>query len=88
MNKIFKYPLDRTAESQIIKLHEGAQILTVQVQKGDLVLWALCNEKKKKEPRQIDIYGTGAEMSEHKRTYIGTVQQFGGVLILHVFERI
>ncbi len=40
MKRVYKYPL-RVNDRQIVKLPKGAEILSVQIQRGDICLWAL-----------------------------------------------
>lgn len=40
MQRIYKYPIE-TVDQQQVKMPDGAQILTVQVQNGKPCLWAM-----------------------------------------------
>lgn len=72
-------------DNQEIEMPEGAEILTVQMQKTDLCLWAIVDPEAKKVKRKFNVFGTGHEI-DIKGTYIGTFQMHGGDLIFHVFE--
>lgn len=85
MKRIYKYPIEIT-DVQNVMLPFGAEILCVQFQQEQLCLWAIVNDNTP-EPRTIYIFGTGHDMDDTPRRYIGTVQQHGGALIWHVFER-
>lgn len=87
MKTIWKFPLSITGQQQI-SMPEGAEILCVQVQRGQVCLWALVNPNFVKKPRTIEIFGTGHEVDDAPRTYIGTVQvhPMGSDLVWHVFE--
>jgi hypothetical protein len=83
MKTIFKYPLSVT-DTQTIRMPEGAEILTVQMQKDSMCLWALVEDTSPVEPRIILIFGTGHEVTGIDNVYIGTVQMDS--LVFHVFE--
>lgn len=83
---IFKYPLG-IADHQLISMPLGAVPLSVQVQAGQLCLWALV-PKDSVARRGISIFicGTGHPVPNEAGKFLGTVQFQGGALILHVFE--
>lgn len=83
-NTIWKFALALTG-SQEIRMPENAQILSVQYQADNLVLWAIVNPAKPIVPRTIMIFGTGHLLPDlDLRNFIGTVQDGG--LVWHVFE--
>lgn len=84
---IYKYQI-RHEDEQVVMLPKGAEILSVQIQSGVLVLWAIVFTKNETEPRVIEIYGTGSSfptIGQFERKYISTVQDNLG-LVWHVFE--
>lgn len=83
---IYKYPLE-LEHLQGVTMPKDATILTVQVQRGVLCLWALVNPEAPPQLREIEIFGTGLPIQEWTRSYIGTVQMQEGMLAWHVFER-
>lgn len=92
---IWKFPL--VGAKTEIQMPKGAEILTVQTQYGNPVIWALVNPNAEKEARHFEIFGTGQDMPADmaiERTYIGTFQvpEMGFVenkiLVFHLFERI
>ena len=86
MKKIFKFPL-KLVDEQEISMPAKRQILSVQVQREAITIWALVIPDGPYERVKVEIYGTGAEMKDgpdHSRTHLGTVQL--AHLILHVFE--
>ena len=85
MVSIWKFAL-QTIDKQKIKMPVGAELLTVQVQNGEPCLWARVDTEEPIEPRQIAIHGTGHELPDSTRKYIGTYQMAGDTLIFHVFE--
>lgn len=87
---IFKYRLTITDE-QTLQLPLYSRLLAVQFQGEQLCLWALLPvdyEQAATEPRVINLVGNKQPMDAQRRVYIGTVQQHGGQLVWHVFERI
>lgn len=85
--KVYKYPLAVT-DLQTIELPLFGQILDIQVQKGNLFLWALVNTSfTETSKRKIMILGTGHDISdENYLTHISTFQLYGGDLVFHAFE--
>lgn len=83
--KIHKYPLHVT-DLQDIKMPPGAQMLSVQVQRNTVCLWALVNDTKPASVNYtIAIYGTGNPMPDEPGSYIGTFQLNYGGLVFHAF---
>lgn len=87
---IYKYTLEVTDE-QTLTLPEGVRILSVANQADRLVLYARVDARV--DPRKpatsavrVFIFGTGnpAPISDAAR-FVGTVAQFGGRLMWHVF---
>ena len=85
MKKIYKYPIP--IEDKItLTLPVNSDILTVQIQKGEPVVYALVGTVLKMErDRKLELYGTGMEVPEN-RIYIGTFQMLNGALVYHLFE--
>lgn len=86
MKRIFKYELIVADHSKLC-LPIGSRILSVQVQRGTVCLWAIVDEYQK-ELRFVDIYmyGTGQHVSDADlagKRFAGTVQL--GDLVCHVF---
>lgn len=88
MKKIFKYPLQLT-DKQDVELPQGAKVLCVQCQGGQIVLYAEVEDPPLiKQERTFYIIGTGHRMpSEIGLIYIGTVQQpsAAGMFVWHVY---
>lgn len=90
MNKtIWKFPL--VAEQvQTIEMPLGSEILTVQEQFNEPVMWAVVDPSKGKEFRFFEVFGTGHFMTEldknKTRKYISTFQVDSGNYVFHVFE--
>lgn len=83
MRTIYKYNLD-LQETQEKSMPAGAIALSVQMQDGDLCLWALVDTSSKSQLRRVWIRGTGTDcVGMCKQEYIGSVQD--GPYIWHVF---
>lgn len=83
MKTIYKYEL--RSQNPSMKLPKGAEILTVQVQDGRPMLWALVDPENVLEDRFITTFGTGWEV-EGNMKYICTYME--GYFVWHVFEMI
>jgi hypothetical protein len=82
--KIWKWPLVIT-DFQTVEMPMRTKILTVQMQEGQLCLWAEVNDlSNETELRTIMIAGTGQANIPPGAQYIGTVQD--QPLVWHVFE--
>lgn len=79
---IYKFPLFLSL-TQIVYMSQGAQILSVGEQKGELKLWAKVDTKKPTARRRINIVGTGFEAPEDGK-FLGTVQV--NEYVWHVFD--
>lgn len=86
MVTIYKYPL-KIQDKQELSLPSPARALSVGVQGGKLVLWAVVDpDGTVFQPCQIVIYGTGHPIEdEGEYKFLGTVQMPNG-LVWHVFE--
>ena len=86
MKRILKYPLQLTG-SQSVELPAGAEILSVQEQRGMPQLWALVDPDEPGELVEIVCYGTGQEIeAEHPLSFISTEQFNSGQFVFHFFE--
>ena len=87
MNTIHKFPLKIT-DAQTIPMPMGAQMLSVDLQKGQLMLWALVENTNPTVLRTVYIFGTGnpVDLKGTKR-FLGTVQHYVNEysLVWHVF---
>lgn len=82
MTSIWKFELSITDE-QIVSVPKGAWILTAQMQRGRLCVWAMVDTNVICEPTHFRIFGTGNPVTGLYGQYIGTVQDGG--LVWHVF---
>lgn len=87
MYTIYKYPFEINDEFTL-EMPASAQILSVQIQRNQPVLWALVNMDKPKQLRKFRIYGTGHPIRQDRMSivYIGTFQLYQGDLIFHLFD--
>lgn len=87
---IYKYGVVPNGELFSLQLPPAATVLTVQLQRGQPVMWVLLNpEEKPIKERQFLLVGTGHEhpsaVFQFSR-YVGTFQLDEGSLVLHLFE--
>ncbi len=96
MLKVFKYELHADAnqfggtweDHQELDMPRGAKFLSVGMQAGRPMLWALVNTAGGPEKRRVYITPTGKELGDEfaGRTFIGTLIFGAGQIILHVWE--
>lgn len=66
---------------------KDAELLTVQLQYGVPMLWAVVNPFAPGRPyRTIFIHGTGHPVDPRAQKYVATFQVSGGDLVFHVFD--
>lgn len=91
MKKIFKYEL-KIKEKQILDLPIGSEIIRVDDVDGKFYLWAIVEvseEDQETEPRHLEFYKTGQEISSNNLKYLGFCKLFiMQELGLYVFEKI
>ncbi len=85
MKTIFKYSLS-ISDQVLLYLPEEAEVLSVQGQADQLVLWAIVDPSRNVEPRLFSIYGTGNLFQSDNARYIGTAQV--NSYVWHVFEEL
>jgi hypothetical protein len=96
MKSIFKYSLHvnydgfgaRWEERQVIEMPCDAKILSVGIQAGKPMLWALVTPDAPAEKRTVCITKTGGELGDEfgGRRFIGTLLFGEGGIVLHVWE--
>lgn len=64
----------------------GAEILSVQVQRGNPHMWALVDPEAPCEVRTFRILGTGYIELGAPGQHLGSFQLNDGALVFHVFE--
>lgn len=87
MKTIFKYKLEIEA-FQSIAMHQGAQILSVQVQNKDPYVWAMVDSMAPLEVRVFHTFVTGEPIPNAVglNEYIGTFLLCDGEFVFHLFE--
>lgn len=86
MIAVFKYPF-RAVDTQTLKMHEGAVILSAAMQRNTACVWARVDTSKPLVERIIHVLGTGHDVGGRKLGhFIGTVLMADGDLVFHVFE--
>ena len=83
MKTIYKYELRNQDAS--MKLPKGAEILSVAIQDGRPMMWALVDPDNVLEDRFISTVGTGWQVEDSMK-YICTYME--GYFVWHVFEMI
>ena len=85
---IWKFPV-ALEDKFSISIPSGAQILTLQLQRGRPQMWVLVNPEAPPEQRTFHIVGTGHRYSARTLSlwrYRGTFQMQDGAFVWHVFE--
>lgn len=85
--RVFKYPLEVT-EHQKVRFVGFVDVLSVAVQKQQLVLYAIVNpDDKRQSEAEIEIRGTGHDLGQDMAGYrfLGSHMTFGGGLVWHVW---
>lgn len=82
MKAIYKYPI-KIADTQILDMPVGADIISLQMQNGIITIWAIIDIEASLMPVKIRIFGTGIHYSDLVLRHIGSIQD--GDYIWHVF---
>ena len=82
--KIWKFELKKE-RTQLIKMPLKSEIMDIQFQNNNLVMWALVDPESEPIEVKINMYGTGWEIHNTtiKDEYLATVQN--GDLVWHFF---
>jgi hypothetical protein len=85
MRHIYKYELEVT-DRQKVMMHKKAELLSVGIQHGKVVLWALIDGDNPIIEREIHTVGTGHIVNVPYGTkYVGTYMLEDGYFVGHVF---
>jgi hypothetical protein len=94
MRTVHKFQLPELGDGHIItlKMPRFAEPLHVAVQGRALCLWALVDPEQPLQSHELEVYGTGHDMTHRndsvtKPRYLNTVLLNGGSLVLHFFTR-
>lgn len=83
MNAVYKYKLCAPGESIDVEMSSPSRVLRVDMQRGELMLWALVGTGPR-EMRRFAVYATGDRSIPLDANYVGTVMD--GPYVWHVFE--
>lgn len=81
---IWKFELPLVGDIKL-KMPVDADLLCVQLQRGNPCLWIECDPESPRVHRNFQWVGTGHETSRIG-IYVGTVQLAGGDLVLHLYD--
>lgn len=85
MRQVWKFPVP-VEDHFAVDMPERSRILTVQIQREQPQMWALCPPEGRLERRFFRLAGTGHPIEETDLNYVGTFQLLGGALVFHLFE--
>ena len=75
------------ADVAYFKAPPDAEMLSVQMQRNEAMLWFLCSPHLGSVTHTIRVFGTGQPVPDNDcLKYIGTVQTHGGQLVWHIFK--
>jgi len=86
--RIWKLPVP-IDDQLAIPMPHGAQLLTVQIQHGEPMIWIRCEDDPQiagRIHRKLAWVGTGHDCTGCG-AYVGTVQLEGGSLVFHLFDK-
>ncbi len=85
--KILKWKLELLGRQEL-QVPAGATFLSVQAQAGSVCIWMLCDEQAEITEFSVVMHPTGEGVPRsisEPDDYLGTVQLYGGKLVLHFF---
>jgi hypothetical protein len=85
MKQVWKYRLALTSNAQSVLMPLGTQVLSLQLQLEEPVLWAKVYTEAPVVPRYFAFVGTGLSVPENSG-YVGTLLLENGSRALHLFE--
>jgi hypothetical protein len=85
MISIFKYPIP-IQDTITLDMPAGAEVLTVQVQRGKPCIWAKVDTSRPMEDRVFYLRGTGQMFNGKEGRHVGSFQMDGEYLVFHLFE--
>jgi hypothetical protein len=85
MITIWKFPL-AICHSQVVRMPEGAKVISIQIQNGEPVVWAEVDTDAPNVFRTFFTFGTGDEMDQaFEGQFVGTYQMDQGRFVAHVY---
>ena len=86
MSVIWKFPVEIKDEFSI-EMPAGAELLSIQAQRGEPFLWAEVNPEAELKSRKFRVFGTGQPIEvDEWIEYVGTFQMHDGALVFHLYE--
>lgn len=85
MKTIYKYAVAANDTTEL-RMPQGAQILSVQIQHDIPCVWALVDPGAKVVTRTLRLAGTGHTLPDDPGVYIGTFQVHTVALVFHLFD--
>lgn len=84
---VWKYRLFITGGVQYVQMPAGAELLKLDVQNGEAMLWARVSIQSDAPmvARRFEFVGTGHHVRSNTG-HVGTILLNGGALVLHLFE--
>jgi hypothetical protein len=87
MLQVYKYRLPQVTGVTEVLMPKDADVISTELQDGELVLWALVDVAKENEIRFFRTILTGEEVPRKDVIrFIGTVLSHNGKYVQHVFE--
>jgi len=84
MLKIWKYLLGHDLGKVTVSMPAPAKILSIGVQSGEIVVWAIVGPGNAQEDRVFAVCWTGNIAPSEPHDHLGTVQI--GALVYHIFH--
>lgn len=84
---IHKYPLG-VSRAPVIAMPKDARLLSIKMQRNNLVLWALVDDAAPVEFRHLIIYDTGDEIPDPGIVHLATMQSACETWVWHIFEKL
>ena len=94
MDEIWKFPAtynkpEEGDEGNIVielEMPKGAEVLSVDCQKGVVCFWAVVNKEAETEKRYFEMVDTGVPFTRIGKKYVGDISIYSGKYIYHMFE--
>lgn len=83
MKTVWKFPLEPLAPRVVMP--EGARIVHIAAQAGEVCLWAEVNPEAPREKRTFHCVMTGGR-ADGRGEYVGTAHLVDSGLVVHVYE--
>lgn len=80
---IRRYDLQLTASTHRVPV--GARFIRCAKSYECVCVWAIVDPTAAKEVRLFSMVPTNTPLNGNHQTYLGTIEEFGGELLLHVF---